>query len=45
MEQVVEWGRLQVSVLLVHLGQHDWSHGDLALQGSLLGGLVIGDLG
>lgn len=44
-EQIVEGGVAEVLVLLVDLGQHDWGHGDLGLEGSLLGVLLVGDLG
>ena len=43
-EEDMEWGTFQVGVLLVNLGEDDWSHGNFALEGSLLGVLVIGDL-
>jgi len=32
-------------VLLVNLGDNDWGHGALALEGSFLGNLIISDLG
>ena len=44
-EQIVEGGVAEVLVLLVDLGEHDWSHADLALEGGLLGVLLVGNLG
>ena len=44
-EQIVEGGRLKVGVLLVHLGDHDWGHGALALESGLLGNLIVRHLG
>lgn len=35
----------EVLMLLVDLGEHDWGHADLGLEGSLLGVLLIRNLG
>ena len=44
-EEVMELSGWEVRVLLVDFGQDNWSHGNLALESSFLGGLVIRDLG
>ena len=41
----MEGGGWKVLMLLVNLSENDWGHGDLALESSLLGVLLIGDLG